>query len=113
MGKAGLRAKRPRRLKSLGKEAGLFEANWQGYTAKGAESLRRTASPLKQNRIKNRRQPFKTVGSGFGAPGGIRTHGLPLRSTAYHFASCSYYNFSCCFFANCVAWRQVNLHKNP
>ena len=79
MGKAGLRAKRPRRLKSLGKEAGLFEANWQGYTAKGAESLRRTASPLEQNRIKNRRQPFKTVGSGFGAPGGIRTHGLPLR----------------------------------
>ena len=66
-------------MKSLGKEAGLFEANWQGYTAKGAESLRRTASPLEQNRIKNRRQPFKTVGSGFGAPGGIRTHGLPLR----------------------------------
>ena len=34
---------------------------------------------LNKTESKNRRQPFKTVGSGFGAPGGIRTHGLPLR----------------------------------
>lgn len=38
---------------------------------------------------------------------------LPLRSTAYHFVNCSYHIFPCCFFANCAAWRQVNLHKFP
>lgn len=49
----------------------------------------------------------------FGTPGWIRTSGLPLRSTAYHFVNCSYHIFPCCFFANCAAWRQVNLHKFP
>ena len=48
-----------------------------------------------------------------GAPEGIRTSGLPLRSTAYHFVNCSYHTFPCCFFANCAARRQVNLHKFP
>ena len=35
------------------------------------------------------------------------------RSTAYHFVNCSYHIFPCCFFSNCAAWRQVNLHKFP
>ena len=48
-----------------------------------------------------------------GTPNWIRTSGLPLRSTAYHFVNCSYHIFPCCFFANCAAWRQVNLHKFP
>ena len=50
---------------------------------------------------------------GVGTPERIRTAGLPLRSTAYHFVNCSYHIFPCCFFANCAAWRQVNLHKFP
>lgn len=36
-----------------------------------------------------------------------------VRSTAYHFVNCSYHIFPCCFFANCAAWGQVNLHKFP
>ena len=48
-----------------------------------------------------------------GTPDQTLTGGLPLRSTAYHFANCSYHIFPCCFFANCASWRQVNLHKFP
>ena len=57
---------------------------------------------------------IKTAYSGFyGTPDQTLTGGLPLRSTAYHFVNCSYHIFPCCFFANCAAWRQVNLHKFP
>lgn len=49
----------------------------------------------------------------FGVPEEIRTPDPTLRSTAYHFVNCSYHIFPCCFFANCAAWRQVNLHKFP
>lgn len=42
-----------------------------------------------------------------------RLNKLCSRSTAYHFVNCSYHIFPCCFFANCTAWRQVNLHKFP
>lgn len=38
---------------------------------------------------------------------------LALRSMVYHFVNCSYHIFPYCFFANCAAWRQVNLHKIP
>lgn len=55
----------------------------------------------------------RAFGKKSGTPGWIRTSGLPLRSTAYHFVNCSYHIFPCCFFANCAAWRQVNLHKFP
>ncbi len=48
-----------------------------------------------------------------GTPETIRTSDPSLRSTAYHFVNCSYHIFPCCFFANCAAWRQVNLHKFP
>lgn len=44
--------------------------------------------------------------------GGI-TDNVPPGSTAYHFVNCSYHIFLCYFFANCIAWRQVNLHKFP
>lgn len=49
----------------------------------------------------------------FGVPEEIRTPDPTLRSTAYHFVNCSYHIFPCCFFENCAAWRQVNLHKFP
>ena len=41
------------------------------------------------------------------------SNGSIVRSTAYHFVNCSYHIFPYCFFANCAAWRQVNLHKFP
>ena len=66
------------------------------------------------NQKERRCQPEKTADSAFlGVPERIRTSGPALRSTAYHFVNCSYHIFPCCFFANCAAWRQVNLHKFP
>ena len=63
---------------------------------------------------KNRCKPSKRLTAViFGTPGWVRTSGLSLRSTAYHFVNCSYHIFPCCFFANSAAWRQVNLHKFP
>ena len=55
--------------------------------------------------IKNRCKPSKKRLTAviFGTPGWIRTSGLSLRSTAYHFVNCSYHIFPCCFFANCAA----------
>ena len=71
---------------------------------------RPSGTPLPQNREEGhllcRCPPF-------GTPDQTLTGGLPLRSTAYHFVNGSYHIFPCCFFANCVAWRQVNLHKFP
>ena len=62
---------------------------------------------------KNPDQKLLAFDRDFGTPEGNRTPSLTLRSLAYHFVNCSYHNFLCCCFANCDAWRQVNLHKFP
>ena len=68
---------------------------------------------LNKTESKNRRQPFKTVGSGFGAPGGIRTHGLPLRSLAFLLVRYTHHNFPLFLIRYDIVWLLVNLHKNP
>lgn len=72
--------------------------------------LGRSLSPAHLRRKKRCKQGLQRF---HGTPGATRTHYIPLRSTAYHFVNGSYHIFLCCFFANCAAWRLVNLHKFP
>ena len=88
-----------------------------GYLRRLSELRRVAAEPITRKPASARKSQEALLKASwllqYGVPERIRTSGLPLRSTAYHFVICSYHIFPCCFFANCAAWRQVNLHKFP